>query len=115
MQRYPNESPIYRASIKHTFTSESSSASIVTFVFPLPPDSCVHAFSAVINGRVINGVVKGKAEAKADFDEAIARNKQAALLEQENVEGEPHTILITSLFVTSPLSVQGHAGKRQAR
>lgn len=47
----------------------------------------MHAFSADINGRMINGVVKGNVEAKADFDEAVAQNKQAALLEQENVEG----------------------------
>jgi hypothetical protein len=49
----------------------------------------VHAFTATINERVINGIVKEKAAAKAAFDKAVAQNQQAVLFSQETVEGKP--------------------------
>lgn len=48
----------------------------------------MHAFTATINERVIKGVVKEKAAAKAAFDKAVAQNQQAALFSQETVEGK---------------------------
>jgi Ca-activated chloride channel family protein len=57
-------------------------------VFPLPPDSSVHEFTAHIGDRVVKGVIKKKGEAKTAFNEAVAHNQQAALLEQGNEEGK---------------------------
>jgi hypothetical protein len=57
----------------------------VSYIFPLPPD----ASTASLNKRVIKGVVKEKAEAKAAFDKAVAQKQQAALFSQETIEGEP--------------------------
>ena len=61
----------------------------VKYVFPLPPDASVCAFKAVIDGeRTIKGIVKAKATAKAEYDQAVSKGKTAALLEQSNVESK---------------------------
>jgi hypothetical protein len=74
------------AELSHTFTSRAEYQSDVTYVFPLPPDASVHAFKALIDDRIVEGVVKEKAEARATFEAAVSMNQKAALLQQENVE-----------------------------
>lgn len=75
------------AILAHTYQCVSSSASDVTYSFPLPANASVHEFKAVIDQEhIIVGVVKEKAEAKAEYQKAVSRGKNAALLQQENVE-----------------------------
>jgi hypothetical protein len=60
----------------------------VSYVFPLPPDSSIHDFTAHIDDHIVKGVVKEKKAARAEYDRAVAMNRQAVLLQQENVEGK---------------------------
>jgi hypothetical protein len=81
---------IIRADLTHTFTSKAEHQSDVTYSIPLPPDASVHAFKALIDDRVVKGVVKEKQEARAAYQQAVSMNQKAALLQQENIESQHH-------------------------
>lgn len=68
--------------VQQTYTSHVSEAQDISYTFPLPSDAAVCAFTAVVDGRTVRGVVKRKAEAKAEYNAAIAEGKTAALLEE---------------------------------
>ncbi|KAF8510549.1 von Willebrand factor type A domain-containing protein [Hysterangium stoloniferum] len=75
------------ATLIQTYTSNASLPLDVNYVFPLPSDASVCSFKAVIDGkRTIKAIVKEKAIAKAEYNEAVSQGKTAALLEQSNVE-----------------------------
>lgn len=71
----------------------------MSYVFPLPSDASVHAFTAHIDDRIVKGVVKEKTQARAEYDRAVAQNRQAALLQQENIEGRPPTLTATKILL----------------
>jgi hypothetical protein len=82
-------SVVVSANLVQTYTSNASIEAEIRYIFPLPPDASVCSFKAVIDGkRIIKGVVKEKAKAKAEYEQAVAQGKTAALLQQENVESE---------------------------
>ncbi|EJD54093.1 hypothetical protein AURDEDRAFT_180436 [Auricularia subglabra TFB-10046 SS5] len=75
------------ARLTQVYVSKASQAEEVKYVFPLPSDAAVCAFSAVIDDkRTIHGVVKKKDEAKRDYDAAIAQGKTAGLLDQHTAD-----------------------------
>ena len=77
------------ASLIQEYISDSLVDESVSYVFPLPPDSGVCLFKAIINDeRVIRGLVKEKGVAKADYIEAVAKGKTAALLEKRHPDGK---------------------------
>ena len=83
------------ARVTQTYVSSGSHAQDVVYVFPLPSDAAVCAFTAVIDDeRTITGVVKQKDEAKRDYDKAVSEGRTAGLLDQ-------HT---ASVFQVSPQS-----------
>ncbi|WP_224363796.1 VIT domain-containing protein [Hyalangium versicolor] len=53
------------------------------YVFPLPSDGTLIGFSMECNGRKVQGVVKEREKAFADYDDAIVAGHGAALLDQE--------------------------------
>jgi Ca-activated chloride channel family protein len=53
------------------------------YVFPLPSDGTLTAFSMECNGRKVHGVVKEREEAFRTYDDAITDGHGAALLDQE--------------------------------
>lgn len=53
------------------------------YVFPLPENSAVSHLTMDVGDRVIEGVIKEKAEAKKTYTEAKKAGKKASLLEQE--------------------------------
>lgn len=53
------------------------------YVFPLPSDGTLTAFSMECNGRKVQGVVKEREEAFRTYDDAITAGHGAALLDQE--------------------------------
>lgn len=75
-----------RLNLEHAFQCTVGDPSDVSYVFPVPPDAAVHAFHVEVNGRELEGVVREKAMAKAEFEQALSQNRSAALLQQENVE-----------------------------
>ncbi|MET8046970.1 VIT domain-containing protein [Streptosporangium sp. NPDC005286] len=54
-----------------------------TYVFPLPDRAAVTAFRMEADGRVIEGVLKERGQARADYDQAIAQGKRAAIAEED--------------------------------
>lgn len=54
-----------------------------TYIFPLPPRAAVTAMRMEADGRVIEGVLKERGEARADYDQAIEQGKRASIAEEE--------------------------------
>ncbi|KAL8940086.1 MAG: hypothetical protein Q9216_002995 [Gyalolechia sp. 2 TL-2023] len=72
-----------RTTLKQTFSnSTSSDIKQCTYMFPLYDGVSVVAFTCRIGSRLLRGVVKERAQAKATFDAAVSRGESAGLLEQ---------------------------------
>ncbi len=54
-----------------------------TYVFPLPPRAAVTALRMEADGRVVEGVLKERGQARADYDQAIGEGKRASIAEEE--------------------------------
>jgi Ca-activated chloride channel family protein len=54
-----------------------------TYVFPLPPRAAVTAMRMEADGRVVEGLLKERGEARADYDQAIQEGKRASIAEEE--------------------------------
>lgn len=85
-----------------------------TYVFPLPPRAAVTAMRMEADGRVVEGVLKERGQARADYDQAIQEGKRASIAEEERpgvftmrvgniVPGERVTVHLT---LAGPLSYE---------
>ncbi|MBO3745558.1 VWA domain-containing protein [Streptosporangiaceae bacterium NEAU-GS5] len=54
-----------------------------TYVFPLPPRAAVTAFQMEADGHVVEGVLKERGQARADYDQALAEGRRAAIAEED--------------------------------
>ena len=54
-----------------------------TYIFPLPDRAAVTAMRMEGKDRVIDAVLKERAQARQDYDDAVARGRQAAIAEEE--------------------------------
>ncbi len=54
-----------------------------TYVFPLPDRAAVTAFRLEADGHVIDGVLKERGQARADYDRALAEGRRAAIAEED--------------------------------
>ncbi|MEV7968579.1 VIT domain-containing protein [Sphaerisporangium sp. NPDC088356] len=54
-----------------------------TYVFPLPDRAAVTAFRMEADGRVVEGVLKERGQARQDYDQAISEGRRAAIAEEE--------------------------------
>ncbi|MFG3440555.1 VIT domain-containing protein [Nonomuraea sp. NPDC047897] len=54
-----------------------------TYVFPLPDRAAVTAFRMEADGRVIEGVLKERGQARADYDRALREGRRAAIAEED--------------------------------
>ena len=54
-----------------------------TYIFPLPDRAAVTAMRMEAAGHVVEGVLKERSQARADYDEAIARGRRAAIAEED--------------------------------
>ncbi len=54
-----------------------------TYVFPLPPRAAVTEMRMEADGRVVEGVLKERGEARATYDQAIQEGKRASIAEEE--------------------------------
>lgn len=96
------------------FVNPTSEHLEVTYVFPLPSRASVGQFEAVLGGRRVTGVLKERSQARADYAEALAENRRAALTEQERPDVfttsigniAPGEEAVVSLVVTGPVVVE---------
>ncbi|MFC7587564.1 VIT domain-containing protein [Nonomuraea antimicrobica] len=54
-----------------------------TYVFPLPDRAAVTAFRMEADDRVIEGVLKERGQARADYDRALREGRRAAIAEED--------------------------------
>jgi Ca-activated chloride channel family protein len=69
--------------VAQTFVNTTGVAIEATYMFPLPDRAAVHRFRMEVNGRVVEGVVEERGQARAQYDAAIAAGHRAAITEQE--------------------------------
>ena len=54
-----------------------------TYIFPLPDRAAVTALRMEAAGHVVEGLLKERSQARADYDQAIAEGRRAAIAEEE--------------------------------
>ncbi|GAA3208892.1 VIT domain-containing protein [Nonomuraea helvata] len=54
-----------------------------TYVFPLPDRAAVTGFRMEADDRVVEGVLKERAQARADYDQALREGRRAAIAEED--------------------------------
>jgi Ca-activated chloride channel family protein len=54
-----------------------------TYIFPLPDRAAVTAMRMEAAGHVVEGLLKERAQARVDYDQAIARGQQVAIAEED--------------------------------
>ena len=75
--------PICAVEVEQQFHNTHTRPVEALYVFPLPEDAAVSDFSLTLGERVISGVVRERAEARREYEEARDQGQGAALLEQE--------------------------------
>src|SRR5712692_9678837 len=66
-----------------TFMNALDTPLEATYIFPLPDRAAVTSFRLQVGSRVIEGVLKERAEARRDYDQAIKSGHRAAITEEE--------------------------------
>lgn len=72
-----------RVRLRQRFENPHAEALTVLYKLPLPADAAVSDFSFRVGERLVCGKVKGRAEARRDYEHALVEGRSAALLEQE--------------------------------
>ncbi|HEY4024388.1 MAG TPA: DUF3073 family protein [Pseudonocardiaceae bacterium] len=54
-----------------------------TYIFPLPDRAALTALSLRADGRVVDGVLRERGQARADYEQAIDAGQRAAIVEEE--------------------------------
>lgn len=84
-----------RTTLTQTFCNPTDTTlADVRYKFPLFDGVSVVAFTCTIGARVIKGVVKERAKAKAEYTDAVNRGKKAALLEQFHEAGDVFSCML---------------------
>jgi Ca-activated chloride channel family protein len=65
------------------FRNPFAAALEATYIFPLPGRAAVTAMRMECAGHVVNGVLEERSRARADYDQAIAEGRRAAIAEEE--------------------------------
>ena len=68
--------------VEHCYRNASKSELEITYTFPMPPEAVLTRVSLTLNGKSLQGVVKEKNKASADYDTAIEDGDSAVLVEQ---------------------------------
>ena len=72
-----------RVKVEQTFTNPSNDWVEGVYVFPLPEDSAIDHLTLFIGGRIIDGQIKERKEAKKIYNKAKNEGKKAAIIEQQ--------------------------------
>ncbi len=73
---------VAKVEVSQAFSNTTSDWQHGTYVFPLPHDSAINAFSMKVGERLIEGEIKEKQQAKKIYNQAKKAGKKAALLTQ---------------------------------
>src|SRR5262245_40911748 len=72
-----------RLSVRQTFANPSGEPLEATYIFPLPDRAAVSSFRMEVAGRVIDGVLKERAEARREYRQAIEAGHRASIAEED--------------------------------
>lgn len=74
---------VFELALKQTFVNVLGDPMEATYIFPLPDRAAVSRFRMEVAGRVVEGVIKERGEAREQYDRAIAAGHRAAITEEE--------------------------------
>jgi Ca-activated chloride channel homolog len=74
---------VSRARVRQEFTNPGSAWTEGVYVFPLPDDAAVDHLRMWVGERLVAGVIKERAAAKAEYEGAKRAGQRASLVEQE--------------------------------
>lgn len=77
------EGPVARVTVTQEFGNPHAQPIDAEYLFPLPGDAAVDAMELRVGARVIQGSVQTRGDARRTYQQARARGRTAALLEQE--------------------------------
>ncbi|HEX4416392.1 MAG TPA: VIT domain-containing protein [Kofleriaceae bacterium] len=77
---------IARLVLEQRFENSYDEPLHVTYRMPLPAEGAVSGYAFELAGRTVRGRVERRAEAREQFEQAIASGKTAALLEQDRAD-----------------------------
>jgi Ca-activated chloride channel family protein len=75
--------PIARTRVRQLFQNPSKVWTEGVYVFPLPEDAGVDEMRFIVGDRVIQGVIKERAEAQRIYEQAKHKGQRASLINQE--------------------------------
>jgi Ca-activated chloride channel family protein len=70
-------------SVRQTFINTFDEPLEATYIFPLPDRSAVTRFRMEVNGRITEGVLRERGEARKQYQQAIRSGYRAAITEEE--------------------------------
>ncbi len=76
----------YRLTVTQTFINVHAEPLEATYIFPLSARAGVTRFQLHIGERVIDGVLKERGAARAEYDRALREGRRAAIAEEERPE-----------------------------
>ena len=77
---------LYRLTVAQTFVNVHREPLEATYIFPLPARAGVTRFRLQVGERVIDGMLKERGAARAEYDQAIEQGHRAAIAEEERPE-----------------------------
>jgi Ca-activated chloride channel family protein len=89
--------PVARASVRQQFVNPTAQWVEGVYVFPLPEDAAVDHLRLDVGDRVLEGVIRERAAAKATYEQAKREGRRTGLVEQERAN-----IFTTSLANVAP-------------
>ncbi|HJP73049.1 MAG TPA: VIT domain-containing protein [Pseudonocardiaceae bacterium] len=72
-----------RTTLTQGFRNPFDEALEATYIFPLPDRAAVTALSLHADGRTVEGVLRERGQARADYQQAIDSGQRAAIVEEE--------------------------------
>ena len=74
---------VSHVTLRQTFVNTFDVPIEATYIFPLPDRGSVTSFRMEVNGRVIDGVIKERGQARQEYDAALRAGHRAAITEEE--------------------------------
>jgi Ca-activated chloride channel homolog len=74
---------VARVALTQTFGNQFEQPLEASYIFPLPDRAAVTEFRMEVGDRVVEGVLKERGQARADYDTAVREGRRASIAEEE--------------------------------
>ncbi len=72
-----------QVTVRQTFVNGTGEPLEATYIFPLPDRAAVTAFRMEVAGRVVEGVLQERGQARRDYSQAVRQGHRASIAEEE--------------------------------